>query len=43
MKEKDDWKRYKDLTFSLNAPGGHLPDSLGMGVLGVFLLSRRDL
>lgn len=29
VKEKDDWKYRQDLTFSLNAPVGHLPVGLG--------------
>ncbi|MGA9382363.1 MAG: serine/threonine-protein kinase [Phormidium sp.] len=32
--KKDTWKSYEDLTFSLNAPGGHLPaDGVGWEVL----------
>ncbi|MFB2880512.1 GUN4 domain-containing protein [Floridanema aerugineum] len=53
VEEKNDWKNYSDLTFSLNAPGGHLPAHFGFWVFGcplgtlyygaVSLLSRRDL
>ncbi|MFB2938566.1 GUN4 domain-containing protein [Aerosakkonemataceae cyanobacterium BLCC-F154] len=45
--KKDNWKSYEDLTFSLNAPGGHLPARLVLSRPWLrrisSLLSRRDL
>lgn len=52
-RERGKWKHYSDLTFSLNAPPGHLPvkEPIGVGPFaGIwsgwllsFILSRRDL
>ena len=36
VKKKNDWKNYKYLTFSLNAPGGHLP-ARGLWVVVAFV------
>jgi hypothetical protein len=40
MKE-DTWKSYDDLTFSLNAPSGHLPVGFGVSLLGFSSLASR--
>jgi len=41
--KKDTWKSYDYLTFSLNAPLGHLPEFGGEDIWDISLLSRRDL
>ena len=46
-REKNIWLYYKDLTFSERAPEAHLPlllaSGVGVGTIGLSLLSRRDL